>query len=44
MDGEILEFLRRRFYGIIYMFISDKLNPLFILKKTFEDSHFCWTL
>ena len=32
MDGEILEFLLR-FYGMTYLFLLDKPNPLIILKK-----------
>ena len=32
MDNEILEFLLR-FYGMIYLFLLDKPNPLLILKK-----------
>ena len=32
MDGEILEFLLR-FYGMTYLFLLDKPNPLIILKN-----------
>ena len=32
MDGNILEF-SFHFYGIIYLFVLDKLNPLLIIKK-----------
>ena len=32
MDNEILEFLLR-FYGMIYLFLLDKPNPLLILKN-----------
>ena len=32
MDGEILEFLLR-FYGMTYLLVLDKPNPLILLKN-----------